>query len=171
MAVVLPNIVRKMNLFVDGRGHAGQLDEVTPPKLTLKTEDYRPGGLDAPIEMDMGMEKLEIGFVLSGANVAIFRSFGILGSDGLPMTIRGGLQRQGSAEVQAVVFTLRGMFREIDLGTWKPGERNTMTVAGGLTYYKVTIGGDEVIEIDLLNVIRKIDGVDHMAALRASIGL
>jgi len=171
MAVTLPTIVHKMNLFVDGRGYAGQLDEVTLPKLTLKTADYRPGGLDAPIEIDLGMEKLEVGFVVSGANVDLFRSFGILGGDGLPLTVRGGLTRQGSSSPAAAVVSMRGSFRELDLGTWKPGEVSTTTIAGSLTYYKVTIDNEDLVEIDILNMIRVINGTDQLADLRTAIGL
>lgn len=170
-AIQLPSVVRMLNLFVDGRGYAGKIDEVTLPKLAIKTDDYRPGGLDTSVEYDMGMEKLEIGFAVSGVNVDLFRSFGILGGGGLPLTVRGSLQRQGDPTPQAVVFNLHGTFREIDMGALKPGERNTMTVSGGLTYYAATIDGVQVVKIDALNAVREIDGVDQLAAHRANIGL
>jgi len=48
---MLPKILKNFNVFVDGRGYAGKIDEITLPKLTIKTEEYRAGG--------MGMEKLE----------------------------------------------------------------------------------------------------------------
>lgn len=47
MAIV--NILRNVNVFVDGRGYAGRAQEVTLPKLAVKTEEHRAGGLDAPI--------------------------------------------------------------------------------------------------------------------------
>ncbi|KAA5606834.1 phage major tail tube protein [Roseospira marina] len=171
MALRLPTVVHKMNLFVDGQGYAGQLDEVTLPKLTIKTADYRSGGLDAPVEIDLGMEKLEIGFVVAGVDADLFRSFGVLGRDGVPLTLRGGLTRQGGSDVQSVALTLRGTFRELDLGTWKPGELTTLTVAGSLTYYKVAIAGAALVEIDVLNMVRMIDGTDQLAALRDAIGM
>ncbi|WP_306439219.1 phage major tail tube protein [Parabacteroides distasonis] len=34
---MLPQVIRAMNLFADGKGYAGVVEEVTPPKLTLKT--------------------------------------------------------------------------------------------------------------------------------------
>ena len=33
----MAKILKNFNLFVDGRGYAGKADEVTPPKLTIKT--------------------------------------------------------------------------------------------------------------------------------------
>ena len=55
---MIPKILKNFNLFIDGRGYAGKCDEVNPPKLNIKSEEYRAGGLDAPIPIDMGMEKL-----------------------------------------------------------------------------------------------------------------
>ncbi|SMG63879.1 Phage major tail tube protein, partial [methanotrophic bacterial endosymbiont of Bathymodiolus sp.] len=59
---MLDDILKNMALFVDGRGFAGNVEELTLPKLTLKTEEFRNGGMDAPIEVEMGMEKLESEF-------------------------------------------------------------------------------------------------------------
>ena len=43
MAIELPRVLKNMNLFVDGRGYAGRVDEIQLPKLTLKTEEHRAG--------------------------------------------------------------------------------------------------------------------------------
>ena len=43
--VVGSKILKNFNLFVDGRGYAGKAEEVTPPKLSLKTQEFR-GGID-----------------------------------------------------------------------------------------------------------------------------
>lgn len=42
---MIPKILKNFNLFVDGRGYAGKAEEVTPPKLSLKTQEF--GGMDA----------------------------------------------------------------------------------------------------------------------------
>ncbi|BGI52444.1 MAG: hypothetical protein HamCj_07970 [Candidatus Hamiltonella defensa (Ceratovacuna japonica)] len=56
--------LKNMNLYIDGKGYAGVIEEITLPKLTLKSEEFRGGGMDAPIKIDMGMEHLETGFTL-----------------------------------------------------------------------------------------------------------
>ena len=38
---MLPRILKNFNLFVDGRGYAGRVDEITLPKLTIKTEEFQ----------------------------------------------------------------------------------------------------------------------------------
>ncbi|AMW35750.1 hypothetical protein HEQ62_10815 [Haematospirillum jordaniae] len=37
------DVLKNINLFVDGRGYAGQLSEYSPPSLALVTEDFRAG--------------------------------------------------------------------------------------------------------------------------------
>ena len=42
---MLPKILKNFSAFVDGRGYAGRVDEITLPKLTIKMEEYRAGGM------------------------------------------------------------------------------------------------------------------------------
>lgn len=58
------NIRKNLNLFVDGRGYAGQIEEFNAPKLALTTEEFRGGGMQGPVEITMGMEKMETDFSL-----------------------------------------------------------------------------------------------------------
>ena len=165
-----PRILKNMNLFVDGRGYAGRVDEIELPKLTLKTEEHRAGGMDLPIEVDLGMEKLESNLTLSDFDPEVFRLFGLLDKQDTPVTVRGAIQRQGES-AQAVVVALRGGWREIDSGTWKPGDKSTLKVAVAVSYFKLTIAGQEIVEIDAINLVRKVGGVDQMADIRSAIGM
>jgi uncharacterized protein len=171
MAIEYPRVLKNMNLFIDGRGYAGRVDEVTLPVLTLKTEEHRAGGMDVPVELDMGMELMETTLVLSDFDADVFRSFGLLDSAGLPVTVRGATQRQGSAAVQAVQANMRGGWKSIDAGTWTAGEKNTLTLACSLSYFRLTIDGQELVEVDAVNMVRRINGTDQLAAQRAAIGL
>ena len=165
-----PRILKNMNLFVDGRGYAGRVDEIELPKLTLKTEEHRAGGMDLPIEVDLGMEKLESNLTLSDFDPEVFRLFGLLDKQDTPVTVRGAIQRQGES-AQAVVVALRGGWREIDSGTWKPGDKSTLKVAVAVSYFKLTIAGQEIVEIDAINLVRKVGGTDQMADIRNAIGM
>ncbi|WP_265036327.1 phage major tail tube protein [Wolbachia endosymbiont (group A) of Anomoia purmunda] len=166
---MLPKILKNFNIFVDGRGYAGKIDEVTLPKLTIKTEEYRAGGMDIPINIDMGMEKLEADFTFSEYDSELFRLFGLINNNAVSLTLRGGLQ--GSSDTESVVINLRGLFKELDFGSWKPAEKATLKCMIAANYYKLTIDGRELIEIDAENMIRKIDGVDQMTSMRTALGI
>jgi P2 family phage contractile tail tube protein len=165
-----PRVLKNMNLFVDGRGYAGRVDEIEMPKLTLKTEEHRAGGMDVPVEIDLGMEKLEASLTLSDYDQEVFRLFGLLDRQDTPVTIRGAIQRQGE-NAQAVAVSLRGGWKEIDSGTWKPGDKSTLKISVAVNYFKLTIAGEEVVEVDAKNLVRRVGGVDQMAEIRNAIGL
>lgn len=170
MPIQLPRVLKNMNLFVDGRGYAGRIDEIQLPKLTLKTEEHRAGGMDVPVEIDLGMDKLEAELTISDYDPEVYKLFGLLDLKPVQITIRGAIQAQGE-EAKPVVINLRGGWREIDAGTWKPGDKSTLKVMLTASYYKLTIDGQEVVEVDAINLVRKVGGVDQMDAIRAAIGL
>ncbi|WP_264376306.1 MULTISPECIES: phage major tail tube protein [unclassified Wolbachia] len=167
---MLPKILKNFNVFVDGRGYAGKIDEITLPKLTIKTEEYRAGGMDIPINIDMGMEKLEAELTFAEYDSELFRLFGLIDNNAVSLTLRGGLQVSNS-EAESVVVNLRGLFKELDFGSWKPAEKATLKCTVAANYYKLTIDGRELIEIDAENMIRKIDGVDQMTSMRTALGI
>ena len=159
-----------MALFVDGRGYAGNVEEIVLPKLTMKTEEFRNGGMDAPIEIELGMEKLESEFTLTRFDPDILKLFGLSTGQVVPMTLRGAVQSD-TGESTAVVVNLQGMVREVDPGTWKPGDKATLKLMIAIRYYKLTYADDVLHEIDIPNMVRTIGGVDQLAATRTALGI
>ena len=166
---MLPKILKNFSAFVDGRGYAGRVDEITLPKLSIKTEEYRGGGMDVPIDIDLGMEKLEAEITFSEYDPELFRLFGIMDNSTVNYTLRGGLQGTGDAE--PVVINLRGKIKELDSGSWKAGDKATLKCMIAIFYYKLTIDRRELIEIDAENMIRKINGVDQLSSMRQALGV
>lgn len=164
------DVRKSFNLFVDGRGYAGQAEEFTPPKLTLQTEEFRGGGMDAPIELSMGLEKLEASFSLVAYDRNILKAFSVNEGAVVPFTLREALE-SFDGTVTPVVHSMRGKIREIDTGTVKPGERASMKITMAVTYYKLQHGPDVVHEIDIENMVRVVNGVDALAATRAALGM
>ena len=60
---------------------------------------------------------------------------------------------------------------EIDPGTAKAKEDTAFKVTTVASYYKLSVNGEDLIEIDFINMIEKINGNDLLAALRTAIGL
>lgn len=162
-------ILRNFNLFVDGRGFAGVVEEYTPPVVTVKTEDFRAGGMDGTTALDMGLEKLETNFVLANFDTAVLSLFGFL--PGLPtvITVRGAIEDEVGL-IKPVIHAMTGKIRSIDKGTWKPGEKATMKVTMDIDRFAETVAGIPTTIIDIPNMIRTIGGVDKMVAVRLAIG-
>lgn len=164
------DIRKNFNLFVDGRGYAGQADEFNAPKLTLQTEEFRAGGMDLPIDVTLGMEKLTSDFSLKAYDKNVLALFGIVEGANVPLTVREALESFDGA-VTPVVHTMRGKITEIDPGTSKPGELPPLKVTMSLTYYKMQHGDSVVHEIDAINMVRIINGVDILAGTRNALGI
>lgn len=164
------DIRKNFNMFVDGRGYAGQIDELTPPKLTLVTDEFRAGGMDAPIDITMGMEKLTASWSMKTYDRDILALFGVKEGANVPITVREALESHDGT-VTPVVHVFRGKITELDPGTSKPGEAAVMTISMSLTYYKMTHGGRVVHEIDVENMVRIINGEDALAAIRSALGM
>ncbi len=166
---MITDILRNCDLFVDGRGYAGRVEEMTPPKLTVKTEEHRAGGMDQPVEIDMGLEAMECEFSLHSVDREVLRAWGLVTGAVVPLTFRAALQSEDGA-VTAVAVKVRGTLKEIDFGAWKPGEKASLKAMVAVRYYRLEHGGETIHEIDAENMIRIVDGVDRLALQRAALG-
>ncbi|GHE88236.1 phage major tail tube protein [Aliiroseovarius zhejiangensis] len=164
------DVLKYLNLFVDGRGHAGQIEEYSPPDLTVSTEEHRAGGMDAPIDIDMGLEKLTCSFVLTGYDRATIEMWGLKAGSGVPLTVKGSLESYDGTTT-AVTHTMRGKITQLSRGTWGSGNKPSLTVTATLDYYRETHGGTVTTEIDAINMVRVIGGVDQLAEHRRNLGL
>ena len=162
-------ILKNFSLFVDGRGYAGRAEEVSPPKLSIKTEEFRAGGMDAPAMIDMGMEKLECGFTLVEYDPDIIKQFGLVSGNAVAITLRGALV--DDTTTTAMVIAARGMFSELDFGKFKAGDKGTLQCNIACRYYSLAIGDTTLVEIDIDNMTRMIDGNDQLAAVRGALGI
>lgn len=164
------DIRKYINLFVDGRGHAGELEEFTAPKLAMKMEEFRGGGMAAPRDIPFGMEKLEADFTLISYDRHVLAAFGLVAGAVLPFQAREVLEdHQGN--VTSVIHHMRGRVREIDPGTSKAGDKPALKVSLSLDYYKLVHGSTTVQEIDVDNMIHVVNGVDQLSDQRRALGI
>jgi len=167
---MIPETLANLNLFVDGVSFQGDVPSLTLPKLTLKMEEHRPGGMDMPVEMDLGMEKQVAAFTTTGVRREALKFFGLADGSGFNGTFRGAFKGL-KGKITPVVVSLRGTLKEIDMGDWKSGDKAEIKHSVGLSYYKLEVDGRLVYEIDALGMKRVIDGIDQLAAQRAALGL
>jgi len=167
---MIPQVLKNMNLFVDGVSFSGDVPTLTLPKLTLKTEDYQGGGMFAPIEFAVGMEKIESAFSTNGVRREALKFFGLADQTATSLTFRGAFADL-KGRITPVIVTMRGGVKEVDMGDWKPAGVGEIKHAVKLTYYKLEIDGRLMYEIDPLAMIMVVDGVDQLAAERSALGL
>jgi P2 family phage contractile tail tube protein len=164
------DVLKNLTLWVDGRGMAGQVQDVNPPKLVQKLEEFMGGGMVAPVAVTVGMERMTCDFSLIAYDPDVLALFGIVEGASTPLTIRGALESYDGT-VTPVVMNLRGKVTEQDPGNWKPGTVPYLKTSMELNYYKLTHGSTVVQEIDVENMICNINGTDTLTAMRTALGL
>ncbi|SIO25676.1 phage major tail tube protein [Halodesulfovibrio marinisediminis] len=168
--MVAENVLKGANLFVDGHGFAGNLKEVKLPDLSLKLEQFRAGGMDAPISVDKGMEEMVATFTTTKQCHETLGLFGVSKTGGVPLTVKASLESYEGV-VTPVVVNMFGKITKIAPTAWSAGGESSNTYTVNLSYYKYTQDGIVVHEIDVLNMKRKINGTDQLAQHRTNLGL
>lgn len=169
--MALPNALKNFNVYNDSRSYMGVIEEIKLPKLSRKMEEFRGGGMDGPVEIDLGQEKLELEQICGGFVADVYRQYGISKASGVMLRFAGAYQRDDTAAVQAVEIVVRGRHKEIDPGDGKNGDKGKTSIKSTLTYYKLIVDGEDVIEIDLLGMVFRVGGEDMLEEQRKAIGL
>lgn len=168
---MLPRILKNFNAFVNGKGLAGVIDELELPEVSVKTDDFRAGGMDSEVEIDMGTEKMSAKFKLADPDPDVLSLVGLTRGNSARLIAKGSYVRDNDGARVAVVAELVGRVKKGGVGQWKSGDKAEGDYEMSVDYYKLTVGGREIHEIDVPNMKRIIGGVDQLAGIRADIGL
>jgi len=164
----LPRSIKGYTAFIDGFGMIGLTTGGKLPPIKAKTEAYRDGGMDGEDELEFGIEKLEAELTFAEMNE---RVLGTVLSRNTPITLRGSMEGEGVDTTIPVIGQFRGLVTSADPGEWGDPKKGEVKLALTPNYYRLRIGSAEIYEIDLLNGIRRINGIDQLAARRAALGV
>lgn len=167
----LPKKLKFFQLAAEGKGYLHEVPELTLPTLARNMVDYQSGGMDTPIKSDMGGQPLTMEFTIGGMVPEIFGQFGAQKHNAVGLRFSGAYQSDDSETVQAVEVLARGRHSEIAPGTTKKGDDTAIKVKSELSYYKLTVDGKDLIEIDVQNMVYKVNGTDIYASHRSALGL
>jgi hypothetical protein len=171
--MAMPRKLKNMNLFNDANSYLGVAKSVTLPALGRKMEAYRGGGMNGPVKADLGFsdDGIQVEWTLGGLDLTVLKQFGATKADGVRLRWVGAYQQDDTGDVVAVEIVARGRHETIEMGDAAPGEDTEHSITTTCSYYKLIVDGEEVIEIDLLNFIEKVGGVDMLEAQRNALGI
>ncbi len=169
--MALPKKLKYLNLFNDGNSYLGVVSSLTLPKLTRKLENYRGGGMNGAASVDFGLDDdaLALEWTLGGMDELVLQQWG--STTDIPLRFSGSFQRDDTGDVSAVEVQMRGRHKEFDFGEYKQGEDTETKISTQCTYFKLTIDGKELIEVDTVNMVEMVNGVDRLEQHRKAIGL
>ncbi|AWY43739.1 phage major tail tube protein [Pseudomonas putida] len=171
--MALPRKLKNMNLFNDGNSYLAVAKSVTLPALGRKMEAYRGGGMNGPVKADLGFsdDGIKLEWKTGGLDLISLRQFGTVKASGVLLRFAGTYQQDDTEEMSAVEIVVRGRHETIEMGDAKPGDDTEHSMTTSCSYYKLIVDGETVIEIDLLNFVEMVDGVDMLEAQRKALGI
>lgn len=169
--MALPRKLKGLNLFNDSNNYQGVVTAVTLPKLSRKLDAYRGGGMNGAAFVDNGLDDdaLDMEWTISGIDDLVLKQWGA--SAAVPLRFAGSYQRDDTGEEIAVEIEVRGRHQAFDFGEAKQGEDTETKITTKNTYFRLTWDGKELMEIDTINMIEKVDGTDLLEQRRKNLGL
>src|SRR5512146_1538436 len=95
-------VLRKFIVWADGYGKLGEGENCKLPVPEVNTEDFRGGGMDCPIKVDLGCNPLTMEFKLSSMDPQVYNLWGLYPGQEKQFTIRGALAHQDGSPFTAI---------------------------------------------------------------------
>lgn len=167
------NRLTNANIYVDGNSWLGRAEEVTLPVITSKMSEHKALGMVGMVELFSGIDKLEARIKWNSVYKDVFKK-AANPTKTVQMQVRASLENYGSegktGESACVVY-MTAQFKALPLGTFKQNENVELESALNVTYIKLVVGGETILELDVLANIYTVDGVDLLATYRANLGI
>jgi hypothetical protein len=167
----IPAVINNCNAYLEGNKLLGMADLVMPNIEFMVSELAGAGitgAVEVPVEGHVRPMTATVNFKVPSAQQ--FQMTGYLASG---ITFRAAVQiyDAGTGGPITVQFSclMRGKAKVLNLGTLKPGEQAGGSNDVAVNYLKVFLNGVEMCEIDPMNGVCRIYGVDHLAAINAAI--
>lgn len=160
-------------LYFNGNNTFGKVEDINLPEVLAKMVDHKVLGMNGTMELPTGLDKMESGFKTNGPFPEIISAAMNIWATNSFM-FRGNLENYvGGARGSQVpyVLTYRGTFKGGKGGDLKQHENIDLGYKINVTYCKLEVNGVALYEIDIINNIHKVDGVDLLLTQNRNIGL
>ena len=114
--MALPRKHKDLMLFNEGGAYRGEIASVTLPKLGRKFDDWKGGGMDAAVKIDLGGDYGDLEWTAGGPLRDVLAQHGEPLIDGLMLRFVGAYEADDTGEMSAIEVVVRGRHEEIDQG-------------------------------------------------------
>lgn len=167
----MTQILRRFTAFVEGYDTRLEVEEITPPLVRDLTEEVKAGGMLAPTDAPLGLQKLEASIKLNSRQKALMKQAGLTPGKFVSITLRGVSVSEIDGSQQNEVLVIRGRLN-VDGNTWTANSASSTDYKiSSISYYQHRVDNKLLYEIDIINCVCVVDGVDQWADLRAGLGL
>ena len=168
----IPESVHSANVYTHGVRLLGTTGEVTLPSLEALSETIAGFGIlgeyESPTPGHFGSLEQELEF--RTFDEGLFEVIRNEDQDGVDLTLRAAQMSRkstGAIGLTGLKVIVRGMLKMFGDGTVKQTSPIGTKIKLELLYYKLVVDGKERIELDKLNGVYKVNGVDRLARVRS----
>lgn len=170
MSIELPGVLKSFDLYLNGRNFSGTCDKVTLPKNTPKFEVLNASGLTRPLKINVGSEDdWSLSFSKNGLDLSLLTE-GDCKIDGQELLFRGSVSMGDSCEEIPVKIYAWGQIGETDQGDLEVNKLAKNEVKIEVARIQYFVNEKEVYFEDVINMIRRINGVDVLEKRRRNLG-
>lgn len=165
--------LQNANVFYDGNSLYAKVEEFNNPEIKAKMSDHKVLGMNGTLELASGLDKMEFSIKFNGPCDEVSADSGDVHTQH-EFIFRGNNEvYRGQTKVadRPYVVVCRGTFKNSSLGNQKQHENVELNYSLNCTYVKLQIAQKVLLEIDIINNIHIVDGVDTLAAYRQNLGL
>jgi P2 family phage contractile tail tube protein len=169
MSNIIINKLTNVNVYLNGTSFMGRAEEVDIPEPSYKMSEHKALGLNGTFELPTGMDKMEARIKFSAP---LDRD--IMQATGNPyksvqIMVRGNKQRftaGGVSEDIPVVYVMNGFPKKFPGPKFKQHENAETEQTFSILSLKLTVNGENLYEVDVLNNVLKIAGEDALVNFR-----
>jgi len=165
--------INAYNVYLDGKKLVGISDEVTLPDFEALTETLSGAGIlgeiDEPLLGHFKASEMEIPF--RTLNEYMFRLASM--SKALNLTLRASTQTIDTGNINTGAMpsriVIKGKNKALTGGKLKQGEGTGSSIKVEITYIMIEVNKVKKFELDKLNFVYKVNGVDLLSAIRKQV--
>lgn len=173
MAIAVKRVTNA-NVYLTGTGSLlGRAEEVNLPDIKAKMSEHKALGMVGALELPSGLDKMEMKIKWNSIYADTAKKFNDI-TTARQLQIRTSVETYTSAgrtEQAPARVSVTVLPKNIPLGNFKQHDNVELEQMFTVTYVKVEVNNEPIVEIDVLNNIYKVDGVDLLAAYRANLGI
>lgn len=161
------------NMYINGNSYLGTIEEVQLPDVKGKYAEHKALGMNGSVELPSGIDKMESKIKFNAPYARVMK-LAANPYESHTLMFRGNLETyEGAQRVGQVPYkcVMKAGFKNVNPGSMKQHDNVEMESMLNVTYCKLEIDNEEIFEIDVLNNIHKVDGVDILAVYRANLGI
>ena len=172
MSKIQINSITNAGIYLEGASMLGRAEEIKLPDVSAMMQERKALGMIGKIELPVGFDKLEgeIKWNSLYEDVAAQMANPYKAKQ---LQCRSSIETygsQGRMEEQPMVTYLTVMFKKNPMGTFKQHDPAEFASSFTATYIKQVINGREVLELDYMANIFRVNGEDVLATYRSNIG-